>query len=291
MRLSASVCGLVYLLVGGCGTSLESYDGSPDEQPVEEPEHEPAEEEEVDGEDSRPRDDEESNDDDTTDPDPGDDDPQDTDDDTDTEPVEDIECGPNSIESGDSCECLEPYTWCAEGDYELGCCAWGIETFTVTMVSANVLPYADDEQTPWDWDGGVPSWVVDLVIVLSEFEEDAADWFDYLAAVEEWAPELLAGSVPPDVYVTYEINEETLWTSSTEDDTIEPYWAEDETLTLDARTDLTIWWMDEDLTWDDTIEGAVLTLDDLQWLAGLGDVTFSGSYGLYDFTLAIEPVY
>jgi hypothetical protein len=289
MRLTASVCGLVYLLVGGCGSSLEGYDGSPDDQPAEEPEHEPAEEEEIDGEDSRPQDDDDASDD-STDPDPGDDDPQDPDD-TDTDPVEDIECGPNSIEAGDSCECLEPYTWCAEGDYELGCCAWDIDTFTVTMVSANVYPYADDDQTPWDWDGGVPSWVVDLVVILAEYEEDAADWFDYLAAVEEWAPELLAGTVPPDVYVTYEIDEETYWTSSTEDDTIEPYWAEDETVTLDARTDLTIWWMDEDLTWDDTIEGAVLTLDDMQWLAGLGDITFTGSYGLYDFTLAIEPVY
>jgi hypothetical protein len=206
---------------------------------------------------------------------------------------EPLECGPNAFEQAGACECATDYTVCDASDESIGCCAFGTDTFAVTFVRATVLPYADAaEQDPWDWSGFVPGWVQDLVeIVAVYFVEDATDWVDLLDYVYAFAPELLEGSTPPDPAIDVEVAGDHVFSTETQDDTLEPVWNETAILTVGAGEDLVLDYHDVDWDFDDHILTVGLTRTDLQWLAGLGELTFEGSDGLYDFTIVVEPIF
>ncbi len=204
-----------------------------------------------------------------------------------------LECGPNALDAGGFCECVTDYTVCDASDPGMGCCAFGTDTFEVTFVRANVLPYADvADQDPWDWNGWVPGWMQDLIeLVAVYFVEDATDWVDLLDYVYAFAPELLEGSTPPDPAIDVDVAGDRVFESSQQHDTLEPVWNETGVLTVPGSSDVLVRYHDVDFDFDDTILEVQMNRTDLQWLAGLGELTFEGSDGLYDFTLVIEPVF
>ncbi len=208
-----------------------------------------------------------------------------------TEP-EPLDCGPNSAEVDAACVCDDLYTMCDAAEESIGCCAYGIEAFEVTVVAATILPYADiDDETPWDWSGFVPSWMQELIgQVIVYVDEDAAGWVDVLDYVYQYAPALLSGSTPPDPYVSIELNDTPMYETLVKDNDLEPIWYETETFTVQPSAELTLWYRDSDIDFDDDIDGIYFTQADLQWYAGLGEVTFEGATGAYDLTLKIEPV-
>ena len=128
---------------------------------------------------------------------------------------------------------------------------------------------------PWDWDGNVPDWVLDFADLLSDVLDllaelipdpdlqaaaaAAATLEEILLLIDEHAPELLAGTVPPDpnLYAYLMDGEGELWAA---DAVNLPYQWEDSyevflPLTLDLRglDALIVDIEDVDLTYDDNM--------------------------------------
>lgn len=91
-------------------------------------------------------------------------------------------------------------------------------TFDIYIDQVIVLPYKVGGD-PWDWDGSVPDWLLDAVGLTDDvlsgliesglypttgetltFAQVVAISDELLNAVDEHAPELLEGTVPPDIY-------------------------------------------------------------------------------------------
>ena len=128
---------------------------------------------------------------------------------------------------------------------------------------------------PWDWDGNVPDWLLDFADLLSDVLDllaelipdpdlqaaaaAAATLEEILLLIDEYAPELLAGTVPPDpnVYAYLMDGEGELWAA---DAVNLPYeWEDSYEIVLPLRLDLRsidvllVDMEDVDLTFDDNM--------------------------------------
>lgn len=158
-----------------------------------------------------------------------------------------------------------------------------------------MFPYKPEDEQPWDWDGSVPDWLLDLtdtlaaVVASPELKATA----EILELVDEVAPLLLDGTVPPDPVLnvnaaletatttttstffggttwTYTYGTYTFATADTRDDTYEPRFDRAVGLDLYASEELWIDLYDEDVAFHDYIGSAVLDLQDLRRLANCG---------------------
>ena len=202
---------------------------------------------------------------------------------------DELECGVNAVAEDDACVCEGDYTWCDDGTDD--CCAYDAQAFDFTLVSAAVLPYKDaDDLEPWDWDGDVPDWLLDALYLIDDFYPEARTFAEVLEYVDEYAPELLEDTVPPDPYVELSQGESLLDTTLTDSDTYEPRWRQ-ETRVRSGRQELDLWFMDEDLMFDDEITGVYFTSDDLAWCAGRGTLAFGPVGSLFEVVVEVEPVW
>lgn len=170
--------------------------------------------------------------------------------------------------------------------------------FRVFIDEFVVDPYKPDQQ-PWDWDGTVPDWLLTSIGILAQVIEhpylQTADAI--LNAIDEHAPDLLDGTVPPDPQLWVNIDGGTygyypLGSVDTDDDTYTPafYSAVDITLYPGEVLYIDLW--DEDLTFDDEIGSEPFTEEDLRYYAGCGTLTFAGwpGTGIYSFQVEVVPL-
>jgi len=202
-----------------------------------------------------------------------------------------VECGWNAepTPSGD-CSCVDDYEWCDWDTDGIDCCAYSTNSFRLVIGEAKVIPYKNAEnREPWDWDGNVPDWLLQAVDLLSDFYPDAAAWSEVLQLVDEYAPELLEGTVPPDPFVEVYIEDEFLGATSTDDDTIEPYWNQEAQVTLGSSELVWLVFQDEDLQLDDLIQEVSMDLLFLQETAGRGWQDYTDLGNVFELTVAAEP--
>lgn len=183
-----------------------------------------------------------------------------------------VQCGFNAVVDGEQCECVDHYEWCDNARED--CCAFGAESFTLTINDVVIAPYNYlfyDE--PWDWDGDVPDWIFEALEILGELYPEAQTVGELLALVEEYAPELLAGVVPPDVFFeVYGSDDEVIYTSRTIDDEYEAPFRESFRLTADSRGTSILFFYDEDLAFDDEVQAFEITGESLAYAAGRGPI-------------------
>jgi hypothetical protein len=189
----------------------------------------------------------------------------------------------------------------------------GGRDFRVRVVDAFIFPYKPESEEPWDWDGSVPDWLLELtdtlayVLASPELETTAK----ILQIVDDVAPLILEGTVPPDPVLnvnsalqtatttststffggttwTYTYGTYTFATDDTEDDTYEPRFDRTVPLELSPVEDLWIDLYDEDLAFDDYIGSAVLDLRDLRRLARCGVTRVRGLPGTGVYSVAVE---
>lgn len=204
-----------------------------------------------------------------------------------------VSCGVNAEPDGaGDCRCEDRYSWCDDGTED--CCAYDTSTFELRMISAVVVPYKDaGDLEPWDWDGDVPDWLIEALEILGELVPEAQTAAEVARLVDEYAPELLDGTVPPDPYLeaTLGSSQDLFQAISTQDDTYDLWWNRVWRVTLTRSYDLNVWVSDEDLAFDDEIQGFYLTLEDLQWAAGRGEFTAQHLGNLFEVSFAVEPVW
>lgn len=206
---------------------------------------------------------------------------------------EQVECGFNAEPDGDyGCMCSEWYEWCEDDTDD--CCAYGTNSFDIRMISAVVSPYKDEgDLQPWDWDGDVPDWLIDALELLADFYPQAQTAAEVANLVDQYAPELLEHTVPPDPYVEgyYGNQEEPGYEIGTWDNTYTPVWNRWWETTLSTNTHLTVWVIDEDLAFDDEIEGFYFDLATLQWAAGRGELQVLHFGHLFELRFEVEPIW
>lgn len=147
--------------------------------------------------------------------------------------------------------------------------------FRVIVKSVEILPFKPETGEPWDWDGDIPDALIDAVDTLALLSGNGAVYGEILRQADEIAPELLEGTVPPDVFITFEhydpIEDETVDTRETRvvSDTLTPTFADAlfEVSFLEGDV-LIIQFIDKDLAFDDDIATFLLDLETLQSLAG-----------------------
>lgn len=203
-----------------------------------------------------------------------------------------LDCGYNAHQVDDACVCMPHYDWCdAVGEGE-PCCAWDARAFTVTVVDAKVMPFQDlSTQEPWDWDGDVPDWLIEAMATIGYYYPQALTWSEVLSLVDEYAPELLEGYVPPDPLVDAYIGDEYLASSATEDDTYEPVWGFRQTFDIHGAEEGWLEFYDEDVVVDDEVLYLGFTHDDLAQAAGPDDFVMRDIGFLFELTVRVEPVW
>ena len=79
----------------------------------------------------------------------------------------------------------------------------GGSAFRVRVHGALVFPYKPDGEEPWDWDGNVPDWMIDLSDALGDIlvSPELKTASEILQIVDEVAPIVLEGTTPPDPIV------------------------------------------------------------------------------------------
>lgn len=194
------------------------------------------------------------------------------------------ECGYNTIDLGDSCECAEPYAWC-DAD-SLDCCAFDTTDFQIVLEGFTVFPLKETGE-PWDWDGSIPDELLLLFDVIGSFDPHAYAISEVLEQVDTYAPYLMEGTVPPDPWIDFYQGQDFLDSTSTFDDTYDVSPRTVHTLDLTQGE----WYFqvtDEDLAAHDDIGDFYITLDDAQWTAGRTTVWNYGS--LWEIAVSIEPM-
>ncbi len=140
---------------------------------------------------------------------------------------ESLKLRPDSIRPGESLVCTVTATnsaGAAEGSAQTSpaCGVSKRASLTDTTVSLHILfrPWITEDVipgyggAPWDWDGNIPDWLLDVADALEELLDVVTDLYpdpdlvaadeavttvnDILEAVDEYGPELLKGDVPPD---------------------------------------------------------------------------------------------
>lgn len=188
--------------------------------------------------------------------------------------------------------------------------------FRVRVVDAFVFPYKPDTEEPWDWDGSVPDWLLDLTDTLASVvaSPELKTASEILEIVDEVAPLVLEGTTPPDPILgvvaalqtattttnttlfggttsTYTYGTYTFAVDDAVDDTYQPRF--DRSVAVDLYADENLWFdlYDEDLVDDDWIGSAFLDLRDLRRLARCGVTTVRGveGTGLYSVDVEVTP--
>lgn len=189
--------------------------------------------------------------------------------------------------------------------------------FEVTVVGALVFPYKPDTESPWDWDGDIPDWMIDVTDALGDIvaSPELKTAAEILEIVDEVAPVLLEGTVPPDpiLQVVAALDTATTTTTTTtfggttttttygsvpfgtlngDDDTYEPLFQQ--RVDLDLFPDETLWLdlFDEDLYFEDYIGSTGLKLRDLREVSGCGKATLRAptDSGLYSVDVRVEAL-
>lgn len=140
----------------------------------------------------------------------------------------DIELDPNEISPGEELRCEATVTDTdgnaafGEDSVVPGCGFADPASLADMNLSVYVIfrPYITDELIPgyelepWDWDGNIPDWILDVVDVLDTLLDIASQVYpdpelmtaaeavgmagDVLDAIDKYGPELMEGTVPPD---------------------------------------------------------------------------------------------
>lgn len=192
----------------------------------------------------------------------------------------------------------------------------GGQDFRVRVHGGLVFPYKPEGEQPWDWDGDVPDWMIDLTGALGDllFSPELATASEILEIVDEVAPIVLDGTTPPDPQLyalavldeatvvptstwfgsttwTYTYGTYTFGTLDTSDDTIEPRFDLTAAVTLFEGETLWLDMFDEDVLDDDYVGSVGLGLRDLRDLARCGITTLRGPEGggLYSLDVEVEP--
>ena len=153
--------------------------------------------------------------------------------------------------------------------------------FDVSVYSVVAFPTRWDGE-PWDWDGQVPDWLFGMIddlqwgldrardlglmqwsSELATFSEvvDAADLLAGL--IDEHAPDLLYGTVPPDMYVEFAYADSESWESIGFTEYVaDSYRADVHSMVrgveLWGDESLVLWTYDADLVFDDDVGGWAL---------------------------------
>ncbi len=210
-------------------------------------------------------------------------------DDDDTTPPP-LVCGWNAQSDGQGgCECLGLYDFCSNDPLEVDCCALWTQTFDVELIEAFVLPYNPATDEPWDWDGTIPTGLLDGIQDVEAVVPSATDFEDVLDAAALYAPDLLSGSTPPDPFVELVLGFSVQATSVAIDNAYDPYWGWALNLTVQPSEVFTFEFTDEDFVFDDAIGSLSMNLTTLQALAGRGPVALPGADGLYGAIFEVAP--
>ena len=180
-----------------------------------------------------------------------------------------VECGANAVRQDGACECRDEYTWC-EGSRE-DCCAYDAAYFDVTVHEVVLAPYNYlYYDQPWDWDGDVPDWLLDALDAISLLYPDVGSVAELADLVDEYAPELLEGTVPPDPFFeVYDDPGEITYTSETWGDSYDASFEQAFRVYPEDGTGMLYFW-DEDLAFDDEVQALSLPQDDLAGASGRG---------------------
>lgn len=167
------------------------------------------------------------------------------------------------------------------------CCAYFTDTFEIGLVSAKLNPYKDP-QNPWDWDGDVPNALLNALDILAYLVPETEVFSEVADAVDEFAPELLEGTVPPDPYFQIVMGTDVVQ-SSGKKDTYEPVWNEGTAVRFTDKP-MYIFVYDEDLLFDcDVPEGLAITEEDAAHFAGGSWVLYHWGK-LFELTFYVNPV-
>lgn len=207
------------------------------------------------------------------------------------------ECGLHAFPiSSTECTCDLGYVVCPT--VQEHCCADKTD-FRMVVHSSVIRPTKEDGQ-PWDWDGDVPTWLIDLAHELSDEIDQVATSqtgipagtaaVTLLELTDRIAPELLAGTVPPDPYLWAVDDSDRLWMQSGYvSDTITPAWPEGFDVEFDGQTGavhIEVW--DSDLALDDFIGWLSVDLEACQLLHELGPVPVPGEAGVAEMTVEVR---
>jgi hypothetical protein len=154
-------------------------------------------------------------------------------------------CGLNSVQAEDgACVCETGYGECPDGSSD--CCPTGFDVFEVRLVDMTIHPLKPDG-SPWDWDGDIPDWLIEVAGLIGTVEPHAATLAEVLQLVDEVAPELLEGTVPPDPFVAYWHGDRFLFEDRVFDDTYDHFTGVDFGAVDLSRGELYLEVTDEDL--------------------------------------------
>jgi hypothetical protein len=201
-----------------------------------------------------------------------------------------VDCGVNAEADGSQCVCVESYDWC-DDDRE-DCCAWDARSYRITIHDVVIAPYNYDfYDMPWDWDGDIPDWLIDALELIGYAYQEAATAADVLQIIDEYAPELMEEYVPPDAFFeVYDAGaDETLYASDTIDDSYEAPFRETFTLSSGEADGALLYFYDEDLSFDDDVQGFEFTTADLAWFSGRGEFTVTYWHNIFSITFEVEP--
>lgn len=195
-----------------------------------------------------------------------------SDDDDDDDDEEARACGFNAQPSGWDCACIEHHDWC--DDERVDCCAFDADYYLVTVHEVVVAPYKYlEDEVPWDWDGDIPDWLIDALGLIGYYYPDARTASEVLDLIDEYAPELLEGTVPPDPYFeVYDRDGDAQHASGVFDDTYEAPFGESFRVSPQRDDDAILYFWDEDIAFDDEVQGFYLTPDGLAWASGRGEI-------------------
>ncbi len=199
----------------------------------------------------------------------------------------DDECGQNSVTTDNSCECVDLYEWC--DDVSTDCCAYGTDEFEIVLESFSIFPFVDSATgEPWDWDGDIPDDIIELLNIIGYVQPEVKTFAEVLEIVDEVAPIVLEGTVPPDPWVDFYQGEDYLDSTGTFDDTYTVRPGTHHNLDL-SRGDWEFEVWDEDIVDHDFVGYSYVTLDDAQFYAG-GTAQFS-QHPLWEIEVRVEPVW
>jgi hypothetical protein len=226
---------------------------------------------------------------------------------------------------------MRPLGWLLVVGSAVGCTSSGVDggrkdkpcgvdggsAFRVEVRNAFIFPYKPETEEPWDWDGDIPDWLIDLTNQIGEIaaSPQLLTAAEIMEVVDEVAPLILEGTTPPDpiLEVVAALDEAVTTTTSTlfggttytwtyasypfgemdtYDDTYEPRF--DQVVEIDLFPDETLWLdvTDEDLALHDYVGSVGLKLRDLRALARCGPTTLRApsNSGLYSVGLVVEPL-
>ena len=203
---------------------------------------------------------------------------------------EDLSCGVNARAEDGDCVCQNNYDWCDErgGD----CCAWDARAYDLRFTAMTIAPY-DMLYTgdPWDWDGDIPDWLIEALSTIGYIYPEAGTAAEVLELVDEYAPQLLEGVVPPDVFYEVYQYDQLIDANDAQDDSYNPNFRGTLRISPDGDDDIILALYDEDLSWDDDLQFMYLDRTSMAWLSGRGTVFLPIQQNVHSMEVEVEPVW